>query len=244
MRVLITGAAGYLGAALAERLGDEHELTLADIRPREDGSGRWRAFDVTDLDAVRSCVRGHDAVVHTVALVRERAGATLRAHVDTMVLGTWNVAEACALEQVGRLVNVSSVVADGWTDDATRQRRVGDAPAFAERDRFYAVSKHVGEAIVRAYGQAFPIATLNLRPAVIAGDGLNPDPERPQDAGEGPYWFVHVDVQDVADGIARALASEATGTYQLVAGRADARWEWESAAQAFGYAPAHNWPEV
>jgi len=241
MRILITGAAGFLGGILSQRLGGEHHLTLADIRPPK-GADDWLQVDVTELDAVRDCVRGHDAVVHTVALVRDREGAGLRAYAETMVLGTWNVAEACALEDVGRLINISSVVADGWPQNQAQQRRVGDPPVFIPDDRLYAIAKHLGEAIVSAYGQAFPILALNLRPGVIAGDGANPEPERPEDAG--PYWFLHVDPRDVADGIARALSSEARGTYQLMAGRGDTLWEWESSARDLGYTPAHNWPEI
>jgi nucleoside-diphosphate-sugar epimerase len=254
MRILITGAAGYLGQALIDRLAADNELCLTDIRPREDDGRDWQRLDVTDLDAARDCVRGHDAVVHTVALVRDREDEPLASYAKTMVLGTWTVAEACALEGVGQLVNISSVVADGfdadptiaapdWFDvDSSRQRRVSDPPVFTRDDRFYEIAKHLGEAIVRAYGSIFPIAAVNLRPGVIAGDGENPEPVRP--AGAGPYWFMHVDRADLADGVARALEAGATGTYNLVAGRRDAHWEWESAAKDFGYAPKHCWPEI
>ena len=50
---------------------------------------------------------------------------------------------------------------------------------------------------------------------------------------------------DVAHAIDRALQSElATGTFNAVAGREDALWEWQDTAEELGYSPQYNWPEI
>lgn len=239
MKILITGAAGYLGRIITQRLRSEHELSLVD---RVRGAVGAIEVDVTDLSAVRKVVEGHDAVVHCVALVRGREARSLEEYVNTMVLGTWCVAEACALEGVKTLVNISSVVAEGFPASHSRQRQLGDTPVFGPSDRFYGISKHLGEAIVNAYAIAFGIRILNLRPGILAGDGQNGEPQRPKDGGE--YWFAHVDPSDVADGVAKALNSDASGTYHLVATRPDSLWEWERSVRDFGYVTRNNWEGV
>ncbi|HEX7299142.1 MAG TPA: NAD(P)-dependent oxidoreductase [Solirubrobacteraceae bacterium] len=239
MKVLVTGAAGFLGRAIVERLGRDHDLTLVDLRASGGPDDGWAAVDVTDLAAMRELARGQAAVVHAAALVRERDDAPIEAFARTTVLGTWTVSEACALEGVPVLVNVSSIAADGMPHPAGRPRRVGDRPCFGPEDRHYAISKHLGEAIVDAYGVAFGLRVLNLRPGVLAGDPANPPPRRPP--GREPCWFSHVDPRDVADGVARALASNASGTYHLVAARPDALCDWVPAARDFGYRPIRRW---
>jgi hypothetical protein len=42
----------------------------------------------------------------------------------------------------------------------------------------------------------------------------------------------------------RCRAKPGTGTFQIVAGRDDALFDWREAAEKIGYAPSHNWPEI
>jgi nucleoside-diphosphate-sugar epimerase len=71
MRVMITGGAGYIGCVLTQALLCRgHEVTILDrlvfglpkLAPHE-GLALFRG-DIRDTDAIRSIVRGHDAVVH------------------------------------------------------------------------------------------------------------------------------------------------------------------------------------
>src|SRR4028119_539447 len=87
---------------------------------------------------------------------------------------------------------------------------------FAEADLFYSLAKNLGEAIGNAYHQAHGLDVIHLRPGVIARDGANAEPQ-PTDA---PFWFIHVDPEDVAHAVEAALQSETRhGTFQIVAGR-------------------------
>jgi hypothetical protein len=103
---------------------------------------------------------------------------------------------------------------------------------------------NVGEQIVNGYGEAYPdLAALNLRPGVIAGDGENPGPARTDD---GHHWLVYDDVRDVVGAIRASLVKTPTprGAYAIVAGRADALFDWTSAADDLGYFSEHTWPSL
>ncbi len=246
MKILITGAAGFLGRHLVAGLELDHDLTLTDL-PTAPGFGignlPWHGCDVSDFQAISGLIEGHDAVIHTVALVRGRAGLPIERFVDVVIKGTWNVAEASARGAVRRLINISSVSAGGWPTRLDHPMHTTERRPFAARDLHYGLSKWLGECIVNAYGEAYPaLAILNIRPGILADDGENPGPSRV----DAPFWFSYVDVHDVVGAVRESLKkSEAPrGTYAIVAGRSDALFDWQSAATDLGYVSENTWPTV
>lgn len=244
-KVLITGAAGYLAGFVIERLRTRYRLTLTDrVEPKGDIHDLdFVPGDITDSETVERICAGQDAVVHLVALVRERFDKPAWQFADVMVKGTWNVAEACAKQGVRRLVNVSSIIACGWPLSEDAPYQVGDPCRFRQADLYYCLAKHLGEEIGRAYHQARDLSVIHIRPGVIAGDGLNQGPRKPDTPSR--YWFNYVDPRDVAQAIGCALASDiAYGCYQTVAGRDDALFDWRPTRDELGYRPKHNWEEI
>jgi uncharacterized protein YbjT (DUF2867 family) len=96
MRVLVTGATGYVGREVAERLRDDgHDVV---------GFSRASGGDVRDFDAVRHAVEGTDAVAHLVAIL-DGSDADFR---DTIAQGTVNVVRAMSESGVRRLLHMSA----------------------------------------------------------------------------------------------------------------------------------------
>jgi NAD+ dependent glucose-6-phosphate dehydrogenase len=245
MKILITGASGYLAGFVVRRLRDQHDLTLTDrvASPDDRSDLPFVAADITDAIAVRWLCAGHDAVVHTAALVRERFGKPHEVFADVMVKGAWNVADGSVREGVKRLVNVSSIIAVGAPLDGGRPYRVGDPSAFHAGDLYYCLSKLLGEEIGRAYHDAHGLSVIHIRPGVIVGDGLNREPVRPAD--RRPFWFMHVDPRDVAGAIEAALATRIPyGVFQVVARRADASFDSTATEEELGYKHEHNWDAI
>jgi len=243
MRILITGAAGYLGQQLINDLA-HHEITATDIvQPSSLPSGvTWATCDITDESAVRELPRNHDAIIHTVALVRGRQGMPISKFLSVMVGGTWNLLDAASTCGVPRFVHVSSIVAGGWPTVPTWGIKTDEVHPMLAGDLNYGLSKRLAETAGNAYADLFTnMAVAHLRPTVIAGDGANPDPKK---EGTGP--FIHVAVQDVARAIRLCVENDTPvrGTYNITAARADAGYSWQEALNAFGFKAEHNWDDI
>jgi dTDP-4-dehydrorhamnose reductase len=151
MRYLVTGAAGMLGRDLQTALEGRHVTALA----RAD-------LDITDLDAVRSAVAGHGAVINAAAYTKVDDAETHEADAHAVnATGAQNLAVASA-EVGARLVQVS-------TDYVFR----GDASApYAEDASIdpisaYGRTKADGE---RLATEAHPDGTYIVRGAWLYGE--------------------------------------------------------------------------
>lgn len=245
-KILITGAAGYLAQFIIDRLHHDYQLTLSDIvePSREYVGTKFIKADVTQLAEMEIACKGQDAVIHLVALVRERHGKPNSLFADVMVKGTWNVAEACVKQGVEKLVNISSISACPPAPNVQLPYCVGDDFKFGVGDLNYALAKYLGEQIGFAYHQAHGLKVIHIRPGVIEGDGQNPGPSEP-DAVTQP-WFVYVDPRDVAQCVAKAIETDKVtyGAYNAVAGRTDSRYDWEKAKEDLDYSPEFNWEDI
>jgi nucleoside-diphosphate-sugar epimerase len=113
-RILVTGGLGFMGSRLAGALvADGHEVVVLDNGFRASGEQpagvRAVDADVRDAAAVREASRDADTVVHLAAIQGTGNFYEIPAEVlDVNLRGTLNVADACAVESVRRLVFSSS----------------------------------------------------------------------------------------------------------------------------------------
>jgi 2-alkyl-3-oxoalkanoate reductase len=106
MRVLVTGASGMLGGAVADLLAARGDEVTVMQRRSAGGRHRERLGDITDAAAVRTAVAGQDAVVHLAAKVD--VVGPWPDYERTNIGGTRTVVDAAAAAGVDRLVHVSS----------------------------------------------------------------------------------------------------------------------------------------
>lgn len=210
MRVLVTGHRGVLGSAVAERLrAAGHEVSGFDLA---DG------HDVRDAAAVAAAAAGQDAVVHLAGLPGDREDRPDQV-MAVNLLGTWNVLLAARSAGAGRVVFCSSGKALGMLERDPDYLPLDDAhPGLPSRP--YALSKWLAEEMCEAFTRETGIATICLRPVFVADEdawrSFADRPELPPARGAAWHLGVVVDVRDVADAFADALACPDPGHVRLL----------------------------
>jgi UDP-glucose 4-epimerase len=168
--IAVTGAAGFVGAALCERLRGAGR----DVRPivRNEGVAgtvALGALETADPDAIARALEGAGAVVHLAARVHalDRADddAAFRA---PNVEATARVVRAAVAAGVPRFVLASSVKVNGESTPPGRPFHPADAPA--PRDA-YGRSKRDAEAMVADACRGTPTMPVVLRIPLVIGPG-------------------------------------------------------------------------
>ena len=170
MRVLVTGAGGFLGEAIVTALharGEEVCTLQRGEYPALQKLGlTMNKGDITDREAVIRASEKCEAIIHVAA----RAGiwGDYQDYYRSNVVGTLNVIEACRQNNIQRLVYTSSpsIVFAGEDEDGIDE----SAPIPEYHLTNYQRSKAEAEAMVLAANND-KLATVALRPHLIFGPG-------------------------------------------------------------------------
>ncbi len=209
--VVITGALGFIGRHLHDRLAREG-VTVRGVDLTADPARGVVAGTVTEPAGWAGLLEGADALVHTAALVSNVAPLDRAWTVN--VLGTARVLEAAAAAGVPHVVHLSSIAAFGqdFPDGVTERH----PPRLTGAS--YADTKVNAEAVVLAAHAAGRIQVTVLRPGDVYGPGSRPWVLIPielirrrqallPDRGRGIFSPCYVD--NLVDAILLALAEPA-----------------------------------
>ena len=178
MKILVTGAAGFIGSNLIDRLlADSHEVTGFDnfstgqeefLEP----AGRCPGFrlergDLLDPEALARAMRGADLVFHLAANADVRFGTNHpRKDLEQNTIGTANVLEAMRAEGVRRIAFASTGSVYG---EPAVFPTPEDAP-FPVQTSLYAASKLAAEGLIEAYCEGFGMRGYIFRFVSILGE--------------------------------------------------------------------------
>jgi UDP-glucose 4-epimerase len=181
MRVLITGGAGFLGAALANCLVDKGHTVLAldDLSagdPRRLASGvLLNRGDVKDIPKLWTLLQGVDCVYHLAARVRVPESIHYPGdYNDVNVGGTVAVMEAMRDTGVHRVVFASSGALYG-----EQAHQPVDEQQQPHPNSPYGVSKLAAEYYISTLGALYEIETVSLRIFNAYGPGQDLPPSYP-----------------------------------------------------------------
>lgn len=171
MKVLVTGAAGFVGSALVDRLVRENRYEVcAVVRRRPAVSSDNIDSVVADIDGATDwtpALAGIDVVVHLAArahVMRDTAVNPLEEYRRVNVAGTLNLARQAAAQLVSRFVYVSSVKVHGESGIC----RESDDPSPEDA---YGVSKHEAEIGLRQIASDTGMQVVIIRPPLVYGPG-------------------------------------------------------------------------
>lgn len=181
-RVLVTGAGGFIGSRLCERLVERGADVRAFVRYTSSGDAGWldgspvreavdvRRGDLADRDSVLAAVRDREIVLHLGALIAiPYSYDAPESYVRTNVSGTLNVLQAVRETGARRLVHVSTSEVYGtarfvpMTEEHPLQ---GQSP--------YSATKIAADKLAEAFHLSFGVPQVTLRPFNTFGPRQSP----------------------------------------------------------------------
>jgi UDP-glucuronate 4-epimerase len=237
VKILVTGAAGFIGMHVAERLlAAGHQVTGLDnlndyydpalkqarlARLRDRPGFAFQRLDLADGAGMRAlfAAGGFERVVHLGAQAGVRYSLTNpQVYLDSNVTGTLNVLEGCRHHGVGHLVFASTSSVYGLNTRMPFSPHHGvDHPLS-----LYASTKRAGELMCHNYAALFGLPVTALRFFTVYGPWGRPDMSpmlfaqkmlagQPIDVFNGGHHrrdFTYID--DIVEGVVRACDHVAT----------------------------------
>lgn len=172
--VLVTGAAGFIGSHVVEKLvaagyavrtfvhynAAGHWHNLEAVAPETMASVEVVAGDIADPFAVDEAVRGCDAVAHLAALIGIPYSYTApAAYVNTNIVGTLNVLQACRRHGTRRVVHTSTSEVYGTAQYVPIDEQhpvVGQSP--------YSATKIGADKLAESFYRSFELPVVTIRP--------------------------------------------------------------------------------
>jgi nucleoside-diphosphate-sugar epimerase len=182
MKLLITGANGFVGSAAARHMARAHEVigqvrSLASIEslPKDELPTqpiRWLETDFNHISRMEEALHGCNAVLHTAARVHQVHETTSDPLAEYRLVNTQHtlaLARAAAAQGVKRFVFLRSIKVNGeWTSPG-KAYSADDAPAPVDA---YGISKLEAESGLREIATQTGMQVVIVRPPLVYGPGV------------------------------------------------------------------------
>ena len=240
MKILVTGVAGFIGAAVSayllkrgdtvvgiDNLNDYYEVSLKEARLNNlTSSAHSDAFSfihggVEDRELMRQLFSQHgfDRVVHLAAQAGVRYSIeNPNAYVDANLVGFMNVLEGCRHNKVEHLVYASSSSVYG----ANETMPFSESHNVDHPVSLYAASKKANELMAHTYSHLYQLPTTGLRFFTVYGPWGRPDMalfkftkamlegNEIQVFNYGDHYRDFTYIDDIVEGVVRTLDKPAT----------------------------------
>ena len=235
MKILVTGATGFVGNVLLGELsksypGAQISAFVLPDDPFISTLSRMKEVciirgDIINPEDVSRAVSGHTHVIHLAGLISHNQ-KDKKILMDVNAKGVKNIVDACLRHRILRLIHISSVGACGFFKDG---RLADEETSFNWPPYFhYMISKNLGQKIGEQACKEKGLPTVILLPASIIGPG-DPDRTTPHNQlydriyrkglfGCFSGGLAVVDVRDLVEVIIKSLKSNILCEKYLVVG--------------------------
>lgn len=171
-KILITGAAGFIGSHLTEYLVSIGFRVKAFVHYNSQNNWGWLEYsdvknnievitgDIRDYDSVFNAVKGTDAVYHLAALIGiPYSYISPKAYIETNITGTFNILQSCKELNVKQLLTTSTSETYGTAQYVPIDENhplVGQSP--------YSASKIAADQLAISYFRSFDLPVKIVRP--------------------------------------------------------------------------------
>ncbi|HLF19411.1 MAG TPA: NAD(P)-dependent oxidoreductase, partial [Bacteroidota bacterium] len=209
-----TGGSGFVGKYVVDDLSQGHTVEVLDLKNPKGTYNMFHRANILSLSSLIKIVKDYDAVVHLAGIPHPLNEPPEKVF-QVNTVGTFNVLEACALNNVPKVILMSSESTLGFSFSVTRMW-----PEYAPIDENhplrpqvpYGLSKVSSELLCAAYTRTYGIQTICLRPPWIWAPEKKEIETYKQLIKDYRKWhknlWAYVHVQDVVQAV--RLAVEAT----------------------------------
>jgi len=243
MRVMVTGAAGYIGSVVARELSAAgHQVRGVDFRPMPSLTDT-RVIDLNEADVIDEAVAGVDAVCHLAWPMGKWKEADLGDITDlgAGVRGLYHILSSCLRHGVRRIVfqstiNITGPSWDRWriTEEETPRPGIGG----------YTLGKTLAEDLCRSFARCHDMII-----AAVRVGGVFTFEEEGHGGGPDTHYLPSscVERRDIAQAHELCLTRDLPSRFEIFHifhDRPGSRFPIDKARRILGYEPKYNWEEL